>query len=178
LAHVDSQNPTMKNKLILSQLKRSFAQYAPLWQAWKTSGRAALSKKQIAQIDQFLQTDFKVFRGTNCETWEDEIQTLQVCLDNDYNNFKEWVIATFQFSILRLTESSNLDDFFMLPFEKTDLHPTQLKHLRKFKVRSFYELFETYSEKDFKSEPLFFIIANYQKDYNMINSSSPKSPWI
>lgn len=144
------------------------AQYEPFWYEWIFYRFNELNADEIVLITSIYK---KKVIGQRVSTINEPLQSrltpeLLDKLKKTDHEYRLWASNRFIFSLLRLTDSKNVQEFIAMPFHLWSI-PDNLKTiLLKFECMNLSHFFYQYDEKRLAEEPFFTHVLEYQKESN------------
>ncbi len=164
----------LKKKAIL-ELKQNINPYLPFLYDWLKHKHCSISDDEISVINFQIKNNFKLnslqyFSSlNNVKT----INRIVAKLIWDYQKFKVWIITKFVFSLLKLAGDNNFNDlFYHLPLDYTSIPHKIKNNLKLFKVETFYQFFEKYTEQDLYTDAVFNNIVQFEVVSKYINQKT------
>lgn len=146
--------------------------YLPFLNNWFLSEQSSLNEDEISVIKFHIKNNFRVnpFQYFNSSNNPKTIQRIVAKLIWDFQKFKDWLITDFVFRLVKIARENCYNDLFLhLPLGNISL-PNKLKTtLTSFKVKTFFEFFEIYDEKDLFDEINFKKILEFETEFRSIN---------
>jgi hypothetical protein len=165
----------MKEK-ILNQLKESFGLYLPFWMEWKEYEFNGLTATEIYMIEVQAKNNFKNNMDDSFMFYNqlDTLKNLIHKLSENFEEFQDWLIIKFQFSIVKFSQGINLELFYKIPIAELQLPQILIQNLQEFNCKNLEELFAKYSDKDFRNPTEFKTIKEFLKNEKRNNHSLRK----
>lgn len=157
----------MKTKKALMELKENSKPYIQHWETWIKSKNSFLSEKEIMIIESYvfknMDRDVSILQSFKVANQLPIFEKLNEKLRTDYWKYKDWVILTFLFSIIKLAENSGQEKFMETPINELEILNDIKISLRNLKVNTLQDFFEKYSESDLYKPELFNKITEIKK---------------
>jgi hypothetical protein len=157
----------MKTKKALMELKENSKPYIQHWETWIKSKNCFLSEKEIMIIESYvfknMDRDVSILQSFKVVNQLPIFEKLNEKLRTDYWKYKEWVILTFLFSIIKLAENSGQEKFMETPINELEILNDIKISLRNLNVNTLQDFFDKYSEDDLYKPELFNKITEIKK---------------
>lgn len=157
----------MKIKKALMELKENSQPYIQFWEKWIKSDACFLTENEIKTIEKYV---FKNWNFSGCvllsfkmEKQLNLIEKLNEKLKVEYYKYKEWVILTFLYSIIRMAESNGKREFMNLPISELEVINEVKIELRKLNINTLYQFFVAYNPDDLYEPEVYRSITEINK---------------
>ncbi|MEO6305991.1 MAG: hypothetical protein ABIP51_22785 [Bacteroidia bacterium] len=146
----------MATKKTLVELKENVSQYLHYWHEWSHNERCLLSGHEKRTIENYIRNNYELnfldslffFRQSQ------RIKFLNYKLRYDHKTFKEWIVETFLFHLIKLGELNNEKNYTTLIWE-LDVAQDLKENLTKFNTFTLNDVFQKYRPEDFQTPATF-----------------------
>lgn len=157
----------IKTKKALMELKENSKPYIQHWETWIKSKTCFLSEKEIMIIESYafknMDRDVSILQSFKAVNQLPIFEKLNEKLKTEYWKYKDWIILTFLFSIIKLAENSGQKKFMETPISELEILSDIKISFRKLNINSFQDFFEKYSEDDLYKPEVFRKISEIKK---------------
>lgn len=142
---------------ILNELKQAYKPYSGLWHEWTNYKYSNLNDEELYTMNIQIKNNFTVSIDEFVMFYNkiEIIEGLIIKLKFFFDEFKEWVILKWQISVLKLVPDSRGVNFLKTNISELDLSMELKEGLMRFGFGTLNDLFNTYTDGEFKSPILF-----------------------
>lgn len=149
------------------ELKENSKPYIQFWETWIRSETCFLSEKEIKIIETYvfknMDKEVSILQSFKMVNQLPLLERLNEKLKAEYWKYKDWVLITFLFAIIKLAEISGQKKFMETPINDLEILSDIKISLRNLNINTLQEFFEKYSEDDLYKPEVFNKITEIKK---------------